>query len=112
MAANYDITIEQGATFTFSVTVTALNLTGYTARMQGRTSHASADKVFNLTSSGGGLTVTPAANSTILVTISATATAAISAPSSGVYDLEIESGSGVVTRLLQGTYQVTPEVTR
>jgi len=111
MAANYDITIEQGATFTFTVTVTALNLTGYSARMQGRTTHASSDKVFNLTS-GSGITITAGTDSTLLITISATATAAISAPSYGVYDLEIESVSGVVTRLLQGTYQVTPEVTR
>jgi hypothetical protein len=111
MAANYDITIEQGATFTFSVTVTALNLTGYSARMQGRTTHASADKVINLTS-GSGITITPATDSVILITMSAAVTAAIAAPSYGVYDLEIESGSGVVTRLLQGTYQVTPEVTR
>lgn len=111
MAANYDIVIEQGATFTFTVTVTGLNLTGYTARMQGRPSHASPDKVFNLTSSSG-ISIAPATNSILTITISATATAAISAPSSGVYDLEIESGGGVVTRILQGTYQVTPEVTR
>lgn len=111
MAANYDIIIEQGATFTFSVTVNALNLTGYTARMQGRTSHASPDKVFNLTSSTG-MVIAPGTNSSITVTISAAATAGYAAPSSGVYDLEIESLSGVVTRILQGTYQVTPEVTR
>jgi len=111
MAANYDITIEQGATFTFTVTVTALNLTGYSARMQGRTTHASADKVINLTS-GSGITITPATDSVIMITISAAITAAMAAPSYGVYDLEIESVSSVVTRLLQGTYQVTPEVTR
>lgn len=111
MAANYDITIEQGATFTFTVTVTAMNLTGYSARMQGRTTHASTATVFSLTSSSG-LLITSGTNSTIAVTISATDTAAISAPSYGVYDLEIVSGGGVVTRLLQGTYQVTPEVTR
>jgi len=40
MAAKYDIIIEQGATFTFALTVTGVNLTGYTVRMQGRTSHA------------------------------------------------------------------------
>jgi hypothetical protein len=79
--------------------------------MQGRTTHASSDKVINLTT-GSGISITPATDSVITITISATATAAISAPSYGVYDLEIESVSGVVTRLLQGTYQVTPEVTR
>lgn len=111
MAANYDIVIEQGATFPLTVTTTALNLTGYTARMQGRTSHAAPSTVFNL-SVGSGITIAPATNSVITVTISATATSAIPAPSSGVYDLEIESASGVVTRLIQGTFQVTPEVTR
>jgi hypothetical protein len=29
-----------------------------------------------------------------------------------VYDLEITSGSGTVTRVLQGNITVTPEVTR
>lgn len=29
-----------------------------------------------------------------------------------VYDLELVSGSGTVTRVLEGTFSLTPEVTR
>jgi hypothetical protein len=111
MAAEYDITIEQGATFTFAVTVTGVNLTGYAASMQGRTQHAATTTVFALTSPSGGLVITAGTNSIITVTISATATAALTAPAEGVYDLEY-SISGVVTRILQGMYRITPEVTR
>jgi hypothetical protein len=112
MADAYKLKIEQGATCTVSVTVTALNLTGYTARMQGRTSHAASTTVFSLTSPSGGLSISPGTNSIITITIPASSTAAMAAPSFGVYDLEIESGSGVVTRLIEGEYQITPEVTR
>lgn len=110
MAAKYDIIIEQGATFTFALTVTGVNLTGYTVRMQGRTSHAATSTVFSLTN-GSGITVTAGANSVITPTLSATATAALAAPMIGVYDIEYES-AGVVTRILEGSFQVTPEVTR
>ena len=41
MAGNYDISIDQGATYVLTITRNALNLTGYTVRMQGRSSHAS-----------------------------------------------------------------------
>lgn len=112
MAANYDITIEQGATFTFTLTVTGVNLTGFTARMQGRTSHAATSTAFSLTSSpAAGLVVTAGTNSTIAVTITATQTALLTAPQEGVYDLEYLDGTTVV-RILEGTYRVTPEVTR
>ena len=112
MAANYDINIEQGATFTFTLTVTGINLTGYTARMQGRTSHAASATAFSLTSSpAAGLVVTPGTNSTIAVTLTATQTAALSAPTEGVYDLEYTDGTTVV-RILEGSYRITPEVTR
>lgn len=112
MAANYDITIEQGATFTFTLTVTGVNLTGYNARMQGRSTHAATSNNFSLTSSpAAGIVITPGTNSVIAVTLTATQTAALEAPREGVYDLEYFDGS-TVTRILEGTYRVTPEVTR
>ena len=40
------------------------------------------------------------------------ATTAALSPGKFYYDLEIESGGGVVTRLLQGVARVTPNVTR
>jgi hypothetical protein len=52
-------------------------------------------------------------NSTITVSLTATQTTALTAPSNGVYDVEYVSSSGtVVTRILEGTYTITPEVTR
>jgi len=115
MAGRYDITIEQGATFVFDVQVNNTNLaTGYTARMQGRTSHPATSTVFNLTTANGGIALTHQGNhSHITITMSAATTAAISAPMAGVYDIEYEQTSGtVVTRILEGSFYVTPEVTR
>jgi len=115
MAGRYDITIDQGATFVFDVQVNNTNLaTGYTARMQGRTSHAATSTVFNLTTANGGIALTHQGNhSHITITMSAATTAALTAPMAGVYDIEYEQTSGtVVTRILEGSFYVTPEVTR
>ena len=48
---------------------------------------------------------------TVLATISATATKELTIQE-GVYDLELESSGGVVTRLLQGKATISREVTR
>lgn len=111
----FDITINQGATFELTVTWkdstgAAINLTGYSARMQVRETYSSASTIVSLTN-GSGITLGGAAG-TIAILISATTTAALTAPFSGVYDLELVSAGGVVTRLLQGAATVTPEVTR
>lgn len=111
----FDIEINQGATYELTVTWkdsagTAINLTGYSARMQVRETYSSASTVVSLTN-GSGITLGGAAG-TIAILISATTTAALTAPFSGVYDLELVSAGGVVTRLLQGAATVTPEVTR
>jgi len=111
----FDITINQGATFELTITWkdsagTAINLTGYTARMQVRETYSSSSTIISLTS-GSGITLGGAAG-TVAILISATTTAALTAPFSGVYDLELVSAGGVVTRLLQGAATVSPEVTR
>jgi hypothetical protein len=111
MAGNYDISIEQGATLVLTITRNALNLTGYTVRMQGRSSHASTTTVLN-SATNVVVTFVASTNSVITVTMSATNTALLPAPSSGVYDLEAESPTGVVYRILEGAYSVSPEVTR
>ena len=112
-AGVYDITIEQGATFTLSATWkdsagAPVNLTGYSARMQVRSNYESEEVLVSLVSPtnitlGGAL-------GTILATISATDTQKLSIQE-GVYDLELEL-SGVVTRLLQGRATISREVTR
>lgn len=105
------LTIQQGATFSLSVNYAAVAdlSSGWSARMQGRTNHDDSAKIFDLTSSSG---ITLGSSSpNIVVRMEATATAAFDAPSSGVYDLELVNGSSVY-RILEGSYRITPEVTR
>ena len=109
----YNITCPQGATFdtTFTLTVggTAQNLTGYTAAMQVRESVAGSTALVNVTTENGGITLGGSAG-TILVTITANTTKSITAGSYS-YDLELYNGSNV-TRLLQGAFNLTGEITR
>jgi len=108
----YNIVCPQGATFdrTFTIKVNnaPLNLTSYTAAMQVRESYNSGTALVSLTN-GSGITLGGTAG-TVAVVISSTASAAI-APGAYSYDLEINSG-GVVTRLLEGSFVVTGNVTR
>lgn len=109
-----NLTFSQGATWKLSMTYTnstgdPINLTNYTARMQARPSYESAITVLNL-ANGTGITLGGTAGSIDLL-VPATTTAAIGA-AQYVYDLEIASASDEVTRVIEGTLQVTPEVTR
>lgn len=113
-AGIYNITAEQGATLTRTVTWkdnagVPINLTGYTARMQVRSDYDASTAVLTLTTENGGITLGGSAG-TIVITASATDTAALSA-STYVYDLELVLGS-TVTRLIQGSFVVNAEVTR
>lgn len=106
----------QGASFDYSLTWqtggAAVNLTGYSARMQVRDTHDGSTAIVSLTS-GSGITLGGTAG-TILLAMNATTTAALDGTPSGqyVYDLELESGAGYVTRLVEGMFTIHPEVTR
>lgn len=109
----YNIDAWQGANFdrTFTVTQggTALDFTGYVGRMQVREAADSTAYLLNLVS-GAGITLGGTAG-TIAVAVTAAQSSAI--PSgSFAYDLEIESLGGEVTRLLQGGFTVSGNVTR
>ena len=115
MAATvYDIVIEQGATYSQSITYTnngtAVNLTGYSARMQVRPTMEAATFLIELTNANGRIALGGVAG-TIVLSIAAADTTAITA-GRGVYDLELVSGSGVVTRLLEGVATISRNVTR
>lgn len=111
--AAHDITCYQGATFDYSLTYktngTAVNLTGYTARMQVRETYDSTGTVFSLTS-GSGITLGGTAG-TIELNISAADTAG-AAHGQYAYDLELVSAGTTVTRLMEGYFFINPEVTR
>jgi hypothetical protein len=113
-ATTYDILIEQGATYSQVITYkdngVAVNLTGYTARMQVRATLESASTLVELTTANSRIALGGTAG-TITLTISATDTAALTS-GRGVYDLELVSGSGIVTRLLQGVATISRNVTR
>lgn len=115
MAVTFNTTIDQGAdwyiTFVYeNPDGTPVNITNYTAALQMRTSPLAKTAVLTLTTSNAGLTITGNSG-----TINAHATnVQTSAITNGkyAYDLEITSPSGVVTRLVQGTVEVSPQVTR
>lgn len=116
-AANYDITCEQGATFSRKFTVkdnstppVARDLSTYSGRMQVRPDVDSSTTLLDLISTGGSPAITLNSSGEIEITVSATATAALS--QGGVYDLEIESGSGTVERVIQGNFILDKEITR
>ena len=111
MADFVELTLEQGATFSSTITVrdnqgVAQNLSGYTARSQMRRSYYSSSKkdfTVNITSAASGL---------ITMQMSASNTANIT-PGRYVYDVEIEDTvSGDVTRIFEGIVTVLPNVTR
>jgi hypothetical protein len=113
-ATTYDILIEQGATYSQVITYkdngVAVNLTGYTARMQVRATLESASTLVELTTENSRIALGGTAG-TITLTIAAADTAALTS-GRGVYDLELVSGSGIVTRLLQGAVTISRNVTR
>ena len=114
-AAQYDILIEQGATYRRTFTWkdslgVAVDITGYSARMQIRRKKSSEDFEHEATTENGGITLGQDAG-TVDVFISATDTAAF-AFTKGVYDIELVDDIGVVYRLIEGGVEVSKEVTR
>lgn len=118
MAASLDIEIEQGATFQKNLvwkdsTGAPINLTGYTARMMVRYKVADAAPILTFTTENGGITLGGALG-TINITGLASLTDAIPTTKvkTAVYDLELVSSTGVVTRLIEGKAIIIPQVTR
>jgi hypothetical protein len=112
----YDLRLEAGADFERTLTWVAdgdaVNLTGYTARLQIRDKQTSTEPLLALTTENGGLTLGGAAG-TIALVISAAGTMTLSdALLTGIYDLELIAPAGRVTRLLRGNVTIAPNVTR
>lgn len=111
-AGEWNPTIEQGATWesilTYKIDDVAVNLSGYSARLTAKDSAGTAVLEMD-TATLGGITLGGAAG-TITLNLTAAETTALAA---GVYtyDLELESGAGVVTRLVQGDLTVSAERT-
>jgi hypothetical protein len=78
--------------------------------MQVRSAANSASVVLELTTTNTRITLGGVAG-TVTLTVDAATTANLT-PSLYVYDLELVSGGGVVTRLIEGNFNVKAEVTR
>ena len=119
-AARYDFTAEnngsaceQNASFGPVLTWTdqagdPVDLTHYTAKLQVRAA-AGADVVLELSTDNGKITLGGLAG-TITLVLTPAQTAALTA-GTYVYDLLVKDSSGVVTRLLEGEFEIKPGIT-
>ena len=130
IAGVYNITIEQGSTFGRLISVEQpdlatdptgqtfenFDLAGYTARMHIRRTIDSSTAMITLTTENGRIAINPnivgypTRNNEISLSITAADTATIT--TSGVYDLEIISAGGTVSKVIRGDVTLIPEVTR
>ena len=117
MSGLKNFTIEQGADFeeilTYKIDSEPVNLGGYSARMQVRHTAKGTEVLVSLSSSptdGQGVITLGGSIGVITISLTAAQTAAIVA-GAHVYDLELVV-SGKVRRLLEGAFNVTPEITR
>jgi antitoxin component of MazEF toxin-antitoxin module len=109
--AVHDITIQQGATFAKTITITddddvAINIANDSFRGQVRKKHSSTDTEANFT-----MTITDGLNGVVQWSLSATDTASMG-NGKFYYDLEWVKADGTVVRILEGIADTTPEVTR
>lgn len=115
-AGLYDITAEQGATFSRvltwrDATSAPVDLYGFSAAMQVRKSLEAATPMLSLSSANNGGITMGGASGQITITASASTMSQLKA-GSYYYDLEVTNRTGVIIRLLQGKFTVTREVTR
>ena len=113
-AGFYDIVADQGATFQRVLTWkdaqgSPINLTTYTARMQVRKSVSAGEALVSLTTSNGYITLGGALGT---ITLNCPASELAFDAGDWVYDLEVESAAGVVTRIVMGRFLMRGEVTR
>ncbi len=112
---DYNLTLKKGITHNLVCTYkapngTAINLTGYQVRAQGRASLEATSPIFSFTI-GSGITVT-AASGQISMSWSAAASSNYPTTYGGVWSLEVESGDGTVTELLAGQLDIVERPTR
>jgi hypothetical protein len=112
MAALANLLIDQGASFSSTITVfnsddTIFDLTGYTGASQVRKSYSSSSASATFTVSFA----SDRSTGQVTLTLTPTQTAALE-EGRYVYDVEVTSSDSTVTRVLQGTVTVSPNATR
>jgi len=109
-AGKYNISIEQGSTWELRLEVDASpgvdkDLTGYTLASKIGKSYYDTVAVALTTA------FVQASQGIFTIALSAAQTAALDAAHEYIYDVEITSASGVVTRMLQGRATISPGIT-
>ena len=110
MASISNLFVDQGADYSNIITVASttgapLDLTGFTVKSQMRKSYTSST-FYNFTAS-----IYDAVNGKVRLQLNSTQSEAI-IPGRYLYDVEITSGSGGKTRVIEGIVTVTPEITK
>jgi hypothetical protein len=110
-AARYNLVIDQGSDFAINFTVkedgSAKNLAGYSARAQMRTSKTATSVTANFACN-----IANPSSGTITLSLGNAVSSTLTA-GTYVYDLEIFTANDAsVTRIIQGTVDLTQEVTR
>lgn len=108
MAIKSNLTVDQGANFLYNVYLidangTAIDISGYTGNCQIRKTYTSTTyNTMNVAITGASGLVSLTMNSAVTANLTSTRY---------VYDLELSSNN-VVSRILEGTITVSPQVTR
>lgn len=109
MSGKYNIVAEQGATFNLNFRVetdgTPWDLSDYTFAMQVRRSTSSSTTLLDITSA------TMNSSGQVSVTVPAATMSDVPA-GRWVYDIELTSSGDEVTRILEGRFIVSPQVTQ
>lgn len=108
------LTIYQGKTLEATLIWggnTPVNVTGWSARLTVRLDYTSASPTADFTV-GNGRVVVGGADGMFTFTMSATDSAALTAPFTGVYEVEVTNDEGQVFRAVAGAVDIIPEVVK
>jgi hypothetical protein len=126
IAGIYNITCEQGSSFLRVLeieqpdlatdptgnTYEPFDLSGYTARMQVRRTVESSSTLVELTTQNLGLEINPNGENPNMIVMRMASEVTASIETSGVYDLEIISNNGFVSKVIRGLFNLLHEVTK
>lgn len=109
MATKANLIIDQGSTYSTTINITddddaPIDLTGYTGAAQIR-------KHFTSTANTPFTVAVGALEGAVVLSLTANQTSSLVA-GRYVYDVELTSASGVISRVVEGIVTVTPQVTR
>lgn len=110
MAIYANITVDQGSDY--SSTITVEDSVGDVADLTGFSSRGQIRKTYSSLTSYDFITSIPYPTSGVIEISIPNSTTSAMKPGRYVYDVEVVSSNGTVTRVIEGQLEVTPSVTR